>query len=88
MSATTPSRASQAPASPATTASTRLSVSSCRINRHRPAPTAARTTISRARTDDRASSRLATLAHAISSTTTDAHISMSNVDLVSPTSRS
>ena len=49
----------------------RLSVRSCRINRQRLAPTAARTTISRVRTDDRASSRLATLAQAISSTTTD-----------------
>ena len=69
---------------PTITPSRRLSVSSWRISRHRLAPTAARTTISRARADDRASSRLATLAQAISSTTADAFRSMSNIGLAVP----
>ena len=50
------------------------SVSSCRTIRHRPAPSAVRIEISRCRTEARASSRLATLAHAISSTSVTAHI--------------
>ncbi len=45
-----------------------LSVSNCRMIRPRPAPTAARMAISRLRPVARASRRLATLAHAMSST--------------------
>ena len=62
-------RSSPAPA--AASASTTLSVSSCRTMRHWPAPSAERTAISRARAAPRASSRLATLPQAISSTTPD-----------------
>ena len=51
--------------------STRLSASSCRTIRHRLAPSAARTASSRARPVPRASSRFATLAHAMSSTHAD-----------------
>src|SRR5207302_4037310 len=49
-----------------------LSVSSCRIMRPRVQPSAARTAISLWRFTPRASKRLATLAHAIRSTTPDA----------------
>ncbi len=49
-----------------------LSVSICRTMRPRPAPMASRTPISRCLAVPRASSRLATLAHAISRTTTTA----------------
>ena len=45
-----------------------LSVSSCRTTRHESAPSATRTAISFWRTAARASSRLATFAHAMSST--------------------
>ena len=53
---------------PPATASTRLSVSSCRISRPRPAPSAVRTAISRRRAAPRATSSPATFAQAISST--------------------
>ena len=56
------------------------SVSSCRTIRHRPAPSAARIEISRCRTDARASSRFATLAHAISSTSVTAPIIVTIID--------
>ena len=52
-------------------ASSRLSISSCRTMRQRVAPSDTRTDISRARFAARANSRLATLAHAISSTNAD-----------------
>jgi hypothetical protein len=54
-------------AAPATASST-LSVSSCRTSRPRLAPIAARIDTSRVRPADRASSRFATFTHAISST--------------------
>ena len=52
-----------------------LSIINCRTMRPRPAPMASRTPISRCRADARASSRLATLAHAISSTSAATPIS-------------
>ena len=56
------------PSAPPITASTRLSVTSCRTMRRRPAPSAERTASSRVRTVARASSRLATLAQQMRST--------------------
>ena len=56
----------------AAAASTRLSVASCRTRRRPPAPSAARSAISCCRAVDRASSRFATLAQAMSSTNTTA----------------
>jgi len=77
--ALTPHRAMITPPVPASSASTMLSVSIWRINRRRPAPTAARTTSSRPRADARASSRLATFAHAINSTNATAARSTNSV---------
>ena len=57
-----------APSTPPIVESTRLSVSSCRITRRRPAPSADRIASSRVRTVARASSKLATFAQHISST--------------------
>ena len=87
-SALTPQRAMITPPVPASSASTTLSVSICRIRRRRPAPTAARTTSSRPRAAARASSRLATLAQAISNTNATAASSTNNVCRVSPTTTS
>ena len=84
----TPHRAMITPPMPASIASTALSVSICRIRRSRPAPTAARTTSSRPRAAARASSRLATLAQAISSTNATAASSTNSVCRVSPTTTS
>ena len=84
-SVVTPTRAISAPAIPATTASTTLSVRSWRTSRARPAPTAARTTISRPRAEARASSRLATLAQAMSRTKATAPSRTKSVCRVSPT---
>ena len=56
------------PSAPPMSDSTRLSVSSCRMMRRRPAPSADRTASSRVRTVARASSRLATLAQQMRST--------------------
>ena len=56
------------PTTPPQTASSALSVSSCRTSRPRPAPSAARIASSRSRPSIRASVRLATFAHAISRT--------------------
>ncbi len=84
-SAATPTRATSAPAIPAATASTTLSVRSWRTRRARPAPTAARTTISRPRAEARASSRLATLAQAMSRTKPTAPSRTKSVCRVSPT---
>src|SRR5581483_9146601 len=67
-SASTPHAASNTPQTPPATASSRLSVSNCRMTRQRPAPSATRTAISRRRTAPRASSRPATLTHATAST--------------------
>jgi hypothetical protein len=86
--ALTPHRAMITPPVPANSASTTLSVSICLISRTRPAPTAARTTSSRPRDAARASSRLATFAHAISSTNATAASSTNNVWRVSPTTTS
>ena len=60
--------ATPAPAAPPSIPRTRLSVSSCATSWRRLAPRAARTATSRARAWPRASSRFATLAHAIRST--------------------
>ena len=58
-------------AAPAT-AMRRLTASPCRISSLRPAPSAARTTSSRSRSDERTRRRLATLAQAMRSTKTTA----------------
>ena len=60
------------PAAPPTSAMIRLSVSSCWIRRARPAPIDRRTAISLVRPAARASSRFATLAHAINRTNPNA----------------
>ena len=60
--------ASTVPSTPPIAARTRLSVMNCRTIRPRLAPTARRTATSRCRAVPRASSRLATFAHTISST--------------------
>jgi hypothetical protein len=65
-----PPHAIASPAMPPAAAVTTLSVRSCDTMRHRPAPIAVRTEISRTRPSPRTSSRLATFAHAIRSTTT------------------
>ena len=78
--------ANRTPAVPATTASTRLSVSDCATSRDRPAPSATRTAISCRRPTARATSRFATLTHAISSTRLTAASSRSSARFVSPTS--
>ncbi len=62
-------RATMTPSTPPIIESARLSVRSWRISRRRPAPSAARSDISRLRETARASWRLATFAHAMSSTT-------------------
>ncbi len=64
------------PSTPPRSDSARLSIRSWRIRRARPAPMANRIAISRERDRDRASIRLATLAHAISSTSPTSAISM------------
>ena len=64
--------ASARPSTPPVPVTTRLSVSSCRSTRSRPAPSAMRTAISRRRTIARASRRLVRFAHAINSTHTAA----------------
>ncbi len=64
----TPHQADSSPSAPPMEASNMLSLRSCRIMRDRPAPSAARRAISLPRPAERASCRLATLAHAISNT--------------------
>ena len=66
--AETPHHAHSTPTAPPAADSARLSTRSCRISRPRVAPMASRTAISRRRPLARESSRLATLAQAISST--------------------
>ena len=63
-----PRRSTTRPTAPPAAASTRLSVSICRTSRPRSAPSAMRILISRVRPAARTSSRLPTLAQAISST--------------------
>ena len=84
-SASTPQTATSRPSAPPTAASSTLSVSSCRTRRARPAPSARRIAISRWRTDERASSRFATFAQAISSTQPTAASSVSSAGRTSPT---
>ena len=60
--------ATASPKATPTNDSNRLSTINCRISRNRPAPSANRTAISLCRPVARAISRLATFAHAISST--------------------
>ena len=67
-SACVPHELNQAPNAPPISARIRLSVSNCRTRPPRVAPTAIRTAISRLRPKARDSRRLATLAHAINST--------------------
>ncbi len=64
--------------------SSTLSTSNWRTMRQREAPSEIRTDISRARAADRASRRLATLAHAISSTKPTAPISDRKISLIGP----
>ena len=87
-SACTSVDASRRPASPATPASTQLSVNSCRTTRPRPAPSAARSAISRVLPAARASRRFAILAHPMSQTTPTALISTHSVTWRLPVSRS
>jgi len=68
-----PANASSHPNRPPAEDRTALSTRSWRIMRVRPAPIAIRIEISRDRTAARASSRLATFAHAISNTNPTAH---------------
>ena len=77
-----PIAAMPSPASPLMTARITLSISSCRTTRQREAPREMRTEISRARLVERDSSRLATFAHAISSTKATAPISDRNTVLI------
>ena len=72
------------PMAPPAIASMALSVSSCRMRRRRPAPSAARIAISDCRDAARASIRFATLAQAISSTRPTAPSSTSSAVRVSP----
>ena len=74
----------RSPSTPPHTASSRLSVSSCRTTRVRRAPRASRTAISRRRLDPRASSRFATLAQAMRSTKPTAASSTSSDVRMSP----
>ncbi len=69
-------------------ASTRLSVSTCRARRQRPAPIAARTLHSWRRLAERASSRFARFAEAISRTTSTAAKSVHEARRMSPICRS
>ena len=78
-SARMPSTPSASPMTPPITDSSTLSVSSCRMMRPRPAPIAARSATSRLRAVARTSSRLATLAHAISRTKATAALRISSV---------
>ena len=69
--ARTRQKATPAPAAPPSMPRTRLSVSNCAISWRRLAPRAARTATSRPRACPRASSRFATFAQAMSSTSVD-----------------
>ena len=78
-SARMPTTPSTSPMAPPITESATLSVSSWRMIRPRPAPMAARSATSRLRAVARTSSRLATLAQAISRTNATAALRMSSV---------
>jgi hypothetical protein len=84
-SALTASEASTSPAAPPITESTTLSVSSWRTSRPLPAPNATRTATSRSRAAARASSRLATFAQAMSSTSPTAPLKTRSAGRTSPT---
>ena len=73
------------PSAPPATASTRLSASICITSRRRPAPSAVRIATSFSRTDARTSSRFATFAHAISTTTPTAASSVRSAGRIAPT---
>ncbi len=79
-------RASTRPAAVPVSVSTQLSVTNWRTRRALPAPRAVRTAISRRRASDRATSRLATLAHAMSRTKTTAAISIISAGRSAPNS--
>ena len=85
ISASMPNCASSSPKPPPIAASTRLSATSWRTMRQRLPPMAARTASSRSRAEARTSSRLATFAHAISSTNTTAPISATSCGRTSAT---
>ena len=70
--------ATASPAAPPSMASNRLSTISCSVSRSRPAPSASLTAISFWRLVARAINKLATLAHAISSTKPTIAISTTN----------
>ena len=80
-SARTPNSATTIPRAPPSAASSKLSVSSCRIIRVRPAPSAARIANSPRRCAPRASSRFVTFTHAIRSTRITAPRTASNAGL-------
>ena len=86
ISTATDARARSRPIAAPMSVSTQPSVISCRSSRARPAPSAVRTAISRRRASDRAISRLATFAQAISSTNATAAISVSSAGRSVPTS--
>jgi hypothetical protein len=87
-SARTKQTATPAPAAPPSIPRTRLSVSNCATSWRRLAPRAARTATSRRRACPRASSRFATFAQAMSSTSVTAPNRVTNVGRMSPTIRS
>ncbi len=87
-SASTPHMPSSRPATPPAAAMTRLSVASCRTIRPRLAPSAMRVASSRRRPDARASSRLAMLAQAMSSTKVTAPASATSAGRICPVTRS
>ncbi len=80
----TPTNARSSPNAPPMNPSTMLSTSSWRTTRQREAPSAILTAISRARVADRDNRRLATFAHAISSTNPTAPIIARKICLISP----
>ena len=80
----TPQRASRRPSAPPQSASSRFSVMSCHRTCAREAPSAVRIAISRTREVPRASSRLATFAHAISRTNATAPKRTRRIGRISP----
>ena len=88
MNKRSPNSGTRSPAAAPREAKTTLSARSCRTSRSRPAPSAARIVNSRWRRAARATSRLATLAQAISSTKLTAPSRMSSSGRVLPYSRS
>ena len=84
----TPQNASKSPATPPASESTVLSVSNWRTSRQRPAPNALRTAISCPRPAARTKNRLATLAHAISSTNDTAPVKTTSAGRIFATNKS